>query len=518
MKKLTKFILGDIQEIISNNLSKNSKPLISEALLYDIVFYIEGKLSTPENIEKGTKISKQDWAANFSVGYDVILRHIEWLISYSIIWRSTLMFKPAEIREDNESFKNEVRKYNLHYSIKINNYNRFVYTTYKDFNMLKDLTPVLNNITESNVYVNLMKTDIDWEKAIETIFKSEMRYNGKRQQSFSTYQLAFKKFKLHQKNSDRRIFHTVTSLSSKLHKHLYIDSKRVSEVDAKQSQLVLLSLLTSGVDSLFYNDVHNKYMYDEIISFWQNKIEKDIMLTNKTVKFKYFDANDKITKYIEHYKLNKDIIKPLVYAALFSGFNTKNYNPVVEYFEIRYPKLVEYVRNNYSKENSLALELQKLEASIWLKTFNNLCDKGIACLPKHDAILFKSEDEYKVIQELIEQYNANGLTINKDNIDNYLDIDLNTESLNKPIEPPKVVLIDDFETESKNMQKEIKMKQGKTNLTQYFFTRKDGSTWVGIPSDFAHEFNIDKKNVNKFIKGKLNSLNKKEWVKVIQVS
>ena len=511
MKNEIRYILGDIQEIISNNLKIDKiteKGFINESLLYDIIFLIEENLNSQLDINNGVEIYRDKWTNRLNLGYNTILRHIDWLVKYRIIWRSNLTFTPSD-----KGFKNDIRRYNIHKDIIINNYQRFVYTTYKDFNKIQNILPIIDSETKSNIYLNLLKISIDLESALKTIYNIDMKYKGKKQQSFYTYQIAFQKFNIIQKSDEKRVFHTITSLSSELHKDLYIDNQQVSEIDARQSQLVLLSLITKNIDDSFYNDVHSTYIYDDIVKYWKTKIEKEIFITNKNIKFRYYDDKDKITKYIEHYNINKNIIKPLVYASLFSGFNDKNYNPVTEYFKQIYPKLVEYIKANYPKENSLSNKLQTFEASIWVTAFNKLSKNGIHCIIKHDAILFKQEDEYDVLSEVIKQYKINGLTINKRNIDKYLDININTKRIDKPFVKPTLIIIDDFETEYKEtqteIQTEIQRSVGNTDLTEYTFIHKDGSTFTGIKSDFASKFNLDKKNLNKVITGKSKSI--KGW-------
>ena len=58
-------------------------------------------------------------------------------------------------------------------------------------------------------------------------------------------------------------------------------------------------------------------------------------------------------------------------------------------------------------------------------------------------------------------------------------------------------------------QSEIQRSVGNTDLTEYTFIHKDGSTFTGIKSDFASKFNLDKKNLNKVITGKSKSI--KGW-------
>jgi hypothetical protein len=499
--KHTKFILGDVQKIISQNLIKEeTTKIINESLLYDIIFFVEEKSTfNKENI-----IYLDEFVKKFNLCKEVINRHIDWLIENGIIWRNHLEFNI-------ETNMRNPYKYDINWNIKVTNYERFIYTTYKAFNELKENVPNVDNITKVNVLQGLNHTQIDYNSALNTIYNSEkMKRKGKNLQSLYVYQLAFKKFYITQKSIDKRIFHTITSISSELHKHLYIDGIKASSIDAKQSQLVLLSLLTKDVDLDYYNAVHNTYLYDVMIEFIKSKIEKESLIKNKDIKFQYFDGEENITKYISVNELDKKLIKPITYAALFSGFNNSQYNAVTEYFEIHFPKLVKYIRENYKKENSLSLVLQKMEASIWLSAFNKLSKSNIISVPKHDCLLFKYPNVNIILDELIYQYNLKGLNINKDNFTKYFDINLEKDNLYKQFELPSIVILDDFNDEYNNSNKLIQKLIGNTDLTVHtFFNKVTNEYFSGIKSVFLNKFGLDKSRVRELISGKIKST--KNW-------
>jgi hypothetical protein len=501
-----KFILGDLQQIISFNLSnKTSKEIICESLLYDIIFFIEDKIAyNQDKTSNGVVIYVDDFLYKFKLSKLVINRHINWLIDNTIIWRSKL------------EYTNDVRlphRYDINWDIKITGLTRFIYTTYKEYNKLQDETTLVRNITESNIYSNLNNVSIDWEKALNTIYNSDMKIKGKKDQSYYIYQIAFNKYKVSQKSSDKRIYHNITNLSSKIHNSLYINNIPVSEIDAKQSQLVLLGLLTKDIDYTFFNAVTTTYIYDDIIKYAIDKLNRESLTLDKQQYLQYYCSDEHKTNYIHPNKIDKNIIKPLVYASIFSGFNTKNYNIVTEYFTIKFPKLVEYIKTTYKKEDSLSNTLQKFEASIWVTVFNKLSKNKIITVIKHDALLFKYYDVQVILDELIHQYGLKGLKIDKYNYTKYLELKIvkpETKELFKPTKP-NFVILDNFRETYSEIQSEIQSEivQPNTDQTIYTFLNKNGETFTGIKSKFTSQMNLDKSAVNKVINGKEKSV--KGW-------
>lgn len=508
MKKEIKFILGDIQEIVSDLLPKSkfiNGKFINESILYDIIFFIESKEVYENNKKQPAKIYLSEFEKVTGLSEHVVNRHIDWLLENGIVWRNALSYS-----EVNGVKKRNPYTYSINFNLQITNYQRFIYSTLKDFKNLKDLSVELKNITEVNAYSNLMKMNIDLESALKSIYNSNKKAKGKRLQSLFVYQMALQKFYISQKENGKRMFHTVTSLTKSVHDHLYIDGVQVSEIDAKQSQLVLLSILVKNIDTQFFLDAHTTYIYDSIIDYYKRKIERENLINNTDSKFAYFDEADKIWKYIDFEEITKDIIKPQMYAALFGGFGNDK-NPVTQYFEFKYPVLVDYIRKNYPKENSLASKLQEMEASVWLKAFNNLNEMGINCLPKHDSLLFKEKDAHPVLMAVIDAYEAIGLIISQFDYKKYLEITYRFGSKFE-FEKPEIIILDDFKTEESEIQSEIQsgIVQMNTDFTQYSFESDKGDSFKGLKSEFVKKYNLDKSAINKMINGKRKSV--KGWV------
>ena len=501
-------ILNDVKELLNKTVNSTGL-IINNSLLYDLIFFIEEK-NIYKDKKSGIKISVSEFKEKFNLDETIINRHINHLLENSIVWRSKLEY-------DIENNIREIYRYDLNCNIKLSSLDRFIYTTIKEYNKVKESICIVDNETKINLHKNLQYIEIDVDNSLKDIYDSNMELKGKKLQSLYIFQCYFKNYYISQKESDKRIYHTITSMSSKLHKHLYINNIKVSSIDAKQSQLVLLSLLTKDIDENFYTDVHTSYIYDNIINYYKELINKECMITNNDIKFKYLDSNY-IPQYINVNDLNKDIIKPIVYAALFSGFNNKGYNTVTEYFKIKYPKLVEYININFPKENKLAAKLQSLEASIWLTAFNNLSNKNIITIPKHDNLFFKYYDSQIVLLEIIKQFKRKGLEINKSNYEQYLDLNIvNDRTMFNKINI-EVNILEDFNEEyskfqqeiQKEIQKEINHSEiqkeiGNTDLTIYNFINKDGERFNGIKSEFIKIYNLDKSAIRQLISGKLNT-------------
>ena len=150
-------------------------------------------------------------------------------------------------------------------------------------------------------------------------------------------------------------------------------------------------------------------------------------------------------------------------------------------------------------ECSAAKFLQNLEAVIWIEACIELIDSGILYLPKHDSLLFKFENLSEVRRVIDKHMKKNGINyyslnevIVRTNKIKFVQPDLKFEVVNNSI--------------MSEIQKEV---ESDVSDKTFFEFKKGDDIWKGTKSDFCKEFNLDKKNLNKVIKGHKKSI--KGW-------
>jgi len=487
-----KMILNDVKILTEYKLKTNPTcTTIFKSVCFDILDIIDKSTTKEISVKQFESQCKKSW--------ELIERHILWLIDNKIIWRSKLTYNVDSVEKNIPLYN--VYRYDIHNQVNITNFDRFVYTTVNSLECNTTTTTVDN---ELRLLLNsLNKLDIKLMDSLEYIYNSTKEQ--KRKLSRLCYNIALKEHTIGYGKNVKRVFHTVTSIPKDLHKFLYINNKQVMIIDAKQSQLTLISNLTRDVDSEFHNIIDNGYFYNDLINYFKDELSYNESISDeKDAGYLCYWKNDEKDgekyKKIHWSEINKDEhIKPLVYASLFSGFT--NNSPVTTYMKERYENvLVSFTAKvKQAGYRSPAAFLQDLEAMIFISAAIELIYNNIDVITKHDSLMF-NPDNYEIVKATLDRYY-------KLNNINFFKIETEQEGglQHSLFEKPNVDVINDNSDHS-SIQKQIDhssiQKQiGNTDLTVYTFIHSSGESFTGIKSVFIKSFNLDRKSVNKVISG-----------------
>ena len=471
-----KTIIKDIKLLIEYKLKINVTKNIYVDVLFSILELIENKEFlniTSEHLLSGNEICLNEFKKYTNRCKEVITRHIEWLVKEGIVWRSKLSY---DISTDAEHIKYNTYRYAIHWDLKIDNIDRFIFESVNDIEIDNKIPSDANLLKIFNV---LNKLDVNINDAIIELYQSDK--SNKRQQSKVLYNIALCIHSIGYGSNVNRVFHTLTKLSSFLHKYLYLDGFKLSEIDAKQSQLTLISNLTRHIDSDFHTIIDNGSFYEFLVDYFKQKLSND-EFSGKSGYLKWYDKESNHMKKCHWSLLDKKVIKPIVCGSLFSGF--KNSTPITKFMKSRYSSILKEFHNIIGNVKA-ATFLQNLEALIWIGACIELIDNGILCLPKHDSLLFNKKDIAIVEYTIDKHMKLNGIL---------------KYSLNKEIRENKFR----YTPDSLEIHKRYDKIEQKSNI-QYKFI-KDNFIWCGTKSDFYNEYNLDKDNINKLINGSRKSV------------
>lgn len=462
-----KTILNDIKLVIEYNLRYSKSHLIYRSVCFAIIETIEKHSKTYSN--KGYEITLNQFSTSCNVSVPVINRHIKWLMEQTIIWRSNLSYKKTDVKMD----QYDIYRYDIHSAMPITTLKRFIYKTANTVDTI-DIEPTEKAL--NIMYKSLKRMSIDIESALNELYESDI--DNKFQQSRALYKVYLNNHTINYGTNVNRVYHTITSISSFLHKYLYIDGYKVSEIDAKQSQLTLISNITHHIDSDFHSIIADGSFYDWLINHLKETVTE--VTTNVSIGGRVWKAKVAIEDINE-----KADIKPMVYASIFSGF--KNGTTVSKVMKSYFNDVIIEL-NNIVGEESLASYLQNLEASIWVNASVELNENGILNVTKHDSILYNGLHKSLVLKCVKKHYNKRGIKYS---------VKFNHSPVTNNVFPYQQdsPVINEVVNDLDNLH------QSNTDMTLYTFEHKDGRVFTGIKSEFVKQYQLDKKSVRGVIIG-----------------
>ena len=509
-----KMILNDIKLLIEYKLRTQKTHLIYKDVCFNIIDAIES-LSYIDN-HKGNEVTLKYITSKVNRDITVINRHINWLIDEKILWRSKLSYTKV----DNKPVAYDTYRYSIHNNFQLTNLERFIFTTSKNIEYNKKYEMPEDGKLQV-IWNTLHKFQVDIDNSLRFLFEME-DVDNKQQQSKQLYKILLKQHKVSTGTKVDRIYHTITGISSDLHQFLYIDGYIVSELDAKASQITLISNLTRYVDNILHTKVDNGEFYEWIVELTKERLAYEESIGVSDGKLKWFDESSNSMFSCHHKRINKKVVKPSVYAALFSSFTNNSLiskiiieecSDVITEFHNIIRKSSEYINfisdEPFTEQQKLgrsgARLLQNLETKIWYGVVEELIlHHNIKCVNKHDSILYTIDNKDIVMQVITKHMYKNNVFFF---LLNETDRNLNTIKFTE--KEVDCVFIEelDYSTIQKNIDHSTIQKNiGNTDLTNYTFLHKDGRTFTGIKSVFIKEYSLDKKSVNSVIKGERNSV------------
>jgi len=503
-----KLILTDIKKIIDFKLTKTNENYYNDVLysILDIIY------SMQINNNNFIKISLPTFKSVLNIPTKQVKRHINFLIENNIINRSKLLF-------NGDTNRYETYKYKINKKVidEINSFNFFIYEVQDNYineiDIAKNIRLTDNKIL--NLEHALNNTTIDVPTALETIYNSDKSKISKINIALNVYKLYFGIHKLRYGNNVNRVYSAVTSISSIVHENIYINKKRVSEVDANSSMLTLISNKTRHVQSKLHQVIDNEDIYTWIMNRikyklsieektypLEHEIENELTYTNKLYKlndeklyrrkngvFRFYE-NEK-WYYIKHQDITRDLIKKQVYASIFSGFNkTSMVSEIIhESFGNAINEIFKEANINIhdkDKGSKLAIYIYNIESNIWINTASELITLGINVITKHDSILFLKKDTQIVKETLHKHMTSNG-------IKNYKLTFKLREMDELPITPKIIINYKIRRYSSSN---------GNIKTVKYnFYNKKTTERYTGTQNNFINIFKLNKGNVSKLING-----------------
>ena len=528
-----RFINETLSLILDFKLATIPNKSIYRGLMIEI---LETILSSPY-ADFGHIVFNKQLENNCSKSINVIKRHIKWLTDNNILLKSNETISNSYINQFSNLRYQKPFQYRLTNDVtgKLDNLRMFVYSSLsKVLNEKMNLrnhnkvdcslkfdnpNKFKNNNSLRLIRESLNDVSIDLYKALEILYNSKTIIN-KNDQSKLVYKIALNdNDNISYGNVVNRLYSNITSLSSEVSSCLYINGYKTNEIDARASQITLISLLTRHINSPLHSLVDSEDIdsfYNNLISYiHSNYINSLIVVKSDNNKSYRKTVNSK-----EYYHAKNDI-KPDVYAAIFSGFS--NGTTVSSAIKSLYEEPINYLLNKIGNKikvikdktkssyingikftklkiqykSKLAEFLQNLESSIFVTTSVELKKQfDISTFTKHDAIYCKVEQTEYVKQQLINRYKSLGLIHIKP---------IHISSTNyKPsiFIQPKVNVIYLNISSNSEIQKSI----GNTNMTVYKFRNdKLNLEFTGIKSEFIKKYNLDRGSINKLIKGKIKS-------------
>lgn len=228
---------------------------------------------------------------------------------------------------------------------------------------------------------------------------------------------------------------------------LRIDGERLAEIDLKNSQVaLLLNILAGNIDASnqewsifeFIDSGNLKALRKE----FSNINSPYYHLLKSTQEGKVYETLMSLQEGI-----SRDEAKKLMMLVLFSGFKTWNKrflesNPVLQYWKDTYPILHDIItklkrgfyyelkkkglihplsedKTPYQASKALLpVFLQRVESSLFIDNIlNDLQDKGITAISKHDAIICKESDIYTTEEIMRRKHLDNLIGVNNYELD-----------------------------------------------------------------------------------------------------
>jgi len=515
---------------------KEKNTTIKLYILYSIAELINSYNDYQEhaNFLSGVEIPISRFKSNLNISSTTFNLHILFLITNQIVWRSKLSYSTTNAVTSTGSFYNDTYRYDIHSDIPFNTCKKFIYTIDKEIHTPAFAQPTKYDLELNNLITVLNGVKIDFDAALDDVFLDSTRNNiATRHAATAIYNIAIQQFMITRGKKVNRVYSNITALPSSVHKYIYLDNKHVSEVDAVSSQLTLMSYLTrkQSLNSDFHSIIDDGIIYKYIIQKLKEQLNFEILNDNikpkkdfeineglyyrntlykinklpfrrrKAGVLQYIDSNNK-WNYIHRNKITKKIIKPLVFAAIFSGFDNNNaiskifhseFNSVINVFYDTVG-ITEYDMKNKLVGSVAATFLQNLEAKIWIGAASELISKGIPVLTKHDSMLFNLKYKITVNDILVKHYKLNGINIKS----TQLGLTENSNEIEFTPSPIEVVELD------------INKRLTKLHGVKYKFKNKITNEIIEVTlNEFKINYCISSSSVSRLLKGKLKSI--KGW-------
>lgn len=355
------------------------------------------------------------------------------------------LFRKLTFREYN-NYLNTFVKFNLlarkNYYVQHNMCNKYKFiVSESDASLCEEidiydykLTNKMNNTVMSsakqnykNLYNWLKHEDftIDYENAINKILELNVIPSIKLNFIQSVNAIRYKniRFICHQ-SRDKRLHTNITNLKSVLRQFLYYKSKKLVNIDLKNSQIYFLAMLLLLIKHKHETKLinYNKYLILEDSSEAIDMIElqrfvdyavngvfyqvlgQDLMNEkgfNNLYEKRKFDIKKRQMIY-EIYDNPKELMKPITFELLFSSNDTNSKEK--DWFYEKFPTisnvLMKIKEIDYRR---LALLLQNIESDVILNKVTKFISKhfpNVFMLTIHDSIMTLPEDAY-IVQKVI---------------------------------------------------------------------------------------------------------------------
>ena len=485
-----KLISQQIKDLLDYNLKVyppkfNYKLVVFHGIISDIEY--------AEERYKGSRalfINIHTWASNYNMSHPTIKQYINYLEEHNHI----KIMKHSNFKQGISFTYNTTQTELL-------DFKKFCFEFYTLNKELNDYE--CTNELEQRTY-DLMNNhlQIDIDSAIEDLYTKlitkEITGEQGKYALTSFYNIGIKRFYSNQSTDGcNRIYTNFANFNKKFAKYLYLDGRKLSEIDLKTSQPYLLHCLTNHIESEYHNIVTTQDIY----IYMGNQLCK-YMEENDIKKYTSYDGYTTISHTIEQINTNlREFAKIELCKCLFS-FNKRNKNGEFRKpslmkltFTKQFPEISKFVES--IPESSLAMKLQQLESDIFLIVYERLLNMNIKCLTKHDSIAFYKTDYNIVLTELERRFKE--LEYSDYRLE-YIPVD-DTKVYLKQVE---IELID-----QDTLYKVIINPE--TNKKIFTFSNtKSNETFVGTQQEFIIKYNHDKISISKLINNKLSHY--KKWI------
>lgn len=210
-----------------------------------------------------------------------------------------------------------------------------------------------------------------------------------------------KQINITQDPKTNRIFSNLTLMKKELRQFITIDGESLAEVDLKSSQPFLLAHMILREEpqnnefKAFLEMVTTKDIYNHFRELWY-----DI-----NGSYKYFEYNVETEVMDEREITNRDVSKREFMRLLFKG--AQGSVPFQVVLKHSYPKvylkLQELKKRFKGIDNNLAIQLQKVEADLFLPLMIQIKD----CITCHDSVYIKVSEAIKVKEIVSNHLNNN---------------------------------------------------------------------------------------------------------------
>lgn len=537
MKSKYRFINYELKLTLEFKLATNS----SKGIYYNLIIEVLDTILSKPKGEFGHIVYNSDLTQNCSASINVIKRHIRWLLVNNILLKRdgsrTDIKMGFHAKSNNPIYKLNPHQYKLSNSMELDSLRMFVYKSLhnvitddieKNKNKLKYVSlkesPNRFNNNLLALQTGLDKVSIDIENALKELYYSDSQ--DKIAQAKNCYKIALNdNDNICYGTQVNRVYSNITSISSLIHKYLYIDGYKINEIDARASQITLISLLTRNYDSELHKIVDSNNpdsFYNSLIRYVKHNYESVTVIRNFTDEYGH-TKKIRLSKDPFNIYLTKSDIKGDVYSAIFSGFTNNStvsnvikelygdvINPLMDMVGTRVEfkpinSKITYINNSkfvplkIKLKSNLAKYLQDLESSIFVDTAIKMNELGYYCITKHDSIMMNNSQYDIFLDEIINKYKEVGLLdVLPIHFKPKLSIDDNLFKFEQ--QDVEVEIIDELD------KSEISKSIGNTNMAIYKFRNdKLKLEFAGIKSEFINKYKLNRGSIDKLIKGKIKS-------------